>query len=518
LETGRAIGGAALFFALSAIVGYELGDDYIDRMSAREGFDLIPVRDTAKDIERPRHTVFVLIDGLRLDSAERTTFAAKLESRGQCFTTYVGLPSVSAPVYAVVSTGVEQDRTGVRNNDDHAPVRAESIWEVAREKGLRVVGRSELAWWREMFPRGFDELVLVEGDVDPLAVDTLPDLALLHPAYVDDAGHDHGAASAQYRDAVARADRGMNALLEKLDLSLDLIVVTADHGHSDSGGHGGAAPEITDVLTCYAGRGIVHRDRRGHMDSKSIAPSLAFLLGLRFPQDMRAIDDDLDSIFSLTSSASYSADYVSDRKEAVQRFRTENLRELGAWLGRAGGTWKQWYAHERMLQALRGALALILGSLALSLILRGMRPKSSVVDLVVWLLAVFAATYLLHRLLLGGFDFTCINKRAQYVNKEAMVCIAAGLFGFGAHRLLWNDPSRLLRDQTALVFAALTVEGAHIAAYGWPLGFPLPSAALYFLPFILSIFVITSSMLGLISALFAFLAKRRSEKGRLRPV
>ena len=50
----------------------------------------------------------------------------------------MGTLSVSRPVYAVLPTGLEQDRTGVRNNDDTSPCAAESLWQVARRTGLTV--------------------------------------------------------------------------------------------------------------------------------------------------------------------------------------------------------------------------------------------------------------------------------------------------------------------------------------------------------------------------------------------
>jgi hypothetical protein len=368
-----------------------------------------------------------------------------------------------------------------------------------------------------MFPRGFDQLTVLKDEEEALAIDRLAELTLLHPGYVDEAGHDYGASSNQYRGAVERADRGLVALLEKVDLDRDLVIVTSDHGHSAAGGHGGADPEITTVLTCYAGRGVQHREELGHMSSTSIAPSISLLVGLRFPKNMRASDDDLDTIFSLTSSTAYSSEYIAERRQAVQRFRAENQRELGRRLSKPAASWAEWYANRRLMQVMRGGLALVLGSLAIALLVCFMRPRSSALDLVVWLVAVFATTYIIHRLVLGGFDFTCINKRARYITKESMVCYSAGLFGFAAHRVLWHDSARLLRDQTALVLATIVVELAHVFAFGWPLGFPLPGAAVYFLPFILSIFGVTSSILGLVAVIAAVFAKRSADAHRLRP-
>src|SRR5262249_60860921 len=63
-------------------------------------------------------------------------------------------------------------------------------------------------------------------------------LVVVHNA-PDEAGHAHGAASRAYRDAAAQADRDLGEIVAALDLERDAVLVTADHGHTDAGGHGG---------------------------------------------------------------------------------------------------------------------------------------------------------------------------------------------------------------------------------------------------------------------------------------
>lgn len=71
----------------------------------------------------------------------------------------------------------------------------------------------------------------------------LRDLSRIHPSYIDHAGHDHGSASPEYEAGFLRLDRELGGLLDRLDLTRDLVL-TADHGHSATGGHGGLTPEI----------------------------------------------------------------------------------------------------------------------------------------------------------------------------------------------------------------------------------------------------------------------------------
>src|SRR6185295_16428165 len=109
-----------------------------------------------------------------------------------CRTTDVGPISVSRPVYAVLSTGLEQDRTGSRNNDETSPLAAESIWQVARREGLDVRGWSGVPWWQQLFTDGFTRYEVLAPEVDLFAAAELGDLTLLHPLYVDEIGHKRG--------------------------------------------------------------------------------------------------------------------------------------------------------------------------------------------------------------------------------------------------------------------------------------------------------------------------------------
>ena len=121
-----------------------LGGTWSDRLSHSEGYFLVPVRDEVAPSTRatlaprlPRRTVLVVFDGLGYEEATGMSALAALRARGQCLRTDVGSLSVSQPMYAVLSTGLEQDRTGVRNNEPPAStLRAESIWSVARQAGL----------------------------------------------------------------------------------------------------------------------------------------------------------------------------------------------------------------------------------------------------------------------------------------------------------------------------------------------------------------------------------------------
>ena len=247
------------FCVVSIVVGFFLGEGYIDRLPRHAGYFLVAVDDEVRVPipVRPRHSAFIVVDGLRRDAAETMRVTQELARAGQCRVSDQGSFTVSRPEYALLSTGLEVDRTGSRNNDLTAPLAAESIWQVARASGLHVSGSSHLRWFAQLFPEGFDRFAHQKSHVENVfAPETgeLLDVNVFHPLYVDETAHQHGAASPEYAAAVARVDGEIAGLLARMDLSQDLVVMTADHGHRDAGGHGGAQPEIKNVLVCFAGR------------------------------------------------------------------------------------------------------------------------------------------------------------------------------------------------------------------------------------------------------------------------
>jgi hypothetical protein len=483
--------------AVATIVAYALGTSYIGRLPHHAGFFLVSVDDrVVSPPPRPRHAAFVLIDGLGAKFGEKLEAAKRLAREGQCRVMEVGPITVSRPVYAVLSTGLEEDRTGARNNDETSPLAAESLWQVARRGGLRVSAVSGVPWWRQLFIDGFSRYDLVATDDDPFARTELADLSLIHALYVDDAGHQSGAASDDYARAVERADRELGRFLDRVDFAEDLVVLTADHGHTSYGGHGGPEPELTHVLTCFAGRGVARRAAVGPMDARSLGPALALLEGLPFPRNMRAGDDDLDVLFDIADAGAFPPDYIADRRAAVRRFRAENAVELQKWLG-AGVTasWPNLYGRERLSQSWRlAASGAALVSIFAFIVRRRRMGTKEALAFVAWAGVTIAVTLVLYRLWRGSLDFTSINARKEFLTSAGTVCAGVAALAWVVHRRIFADEGRLLRDEVTLVTLASVAGLLHLFVYGWPIGFPLPGPGALFYPFLAPIFVIAHAL------------------------
>jgi len=274
--------------------------------------------------------VLVIIDGLRLDVSEEMPFLNELRERGLALVARSQYPTYSRPNYVNILTGVPPTASGVRTNRYPGTVTLDSLMDRVRAKGLHAGFSSDndpLAglFLRPRHPDGDmgevaleDMRVLTEDEDDETALEVAERglmanlrgdfddpryapwpggfrdaaeellksddaLIVLHIAVVDVAGHGFGGASEQYREAARFADVTLDLLLGDLDLEATTLMVTADHGHTDRGGHGGLEPVVVEVPLILVGGGI---DRTASIDGvmlQDVAPTAARLLGVGAP-------------------------------------------------------------------------------------------------------------------------------------------------------------------------------------------------------------------------------------------
>ncbi|HSZ81406.1 MAG TPA: alkaline phosphatase family protein [Polyangia bacterium] len=496
----------AVLRVLAGAVAIVLAATYPRRLSTPTGFCLVTGHDDGPKgaFERPEHVVVTLADGLGADDARFTWAVRWFRAQGRCFVTQVGSPSISRPLYTVISSGVEQDRTGIRGNDETRPAAVGSVWQNARESGWHVRLVSELPWWQELFPRGFDETVYPPGATDFFGEVRPGALNLVHVLYIDHAGHHEGAGSREYVAAVRRLDRELAGLIARTDLATSLLVLTADHGHSLIGGHGGSARRVANVMTCFAGKNVQPDNALGALRAPAIGPAIALLTGVPFPPQMRAVDDDLDTVLSIARADASTRDYLADRRQTVEKFRAQNR----AWLAQATGSvgsWDELYHQRRVSQRWRGVVALAL--LAAILALTSKRLY------LLWGLATVATTVGAFWVLRGSLDLTAMNARSDFIALTTLICLALGSLSSVLFAWMRGNADDALRVQTPGVVALLGVTLAHIVVYGLDVGFPLPPPTLLFFPYFSTVALVAQSALGLATGVVIVVGERRA-RGR----
>lgn len=244
--------------------------------------------------------VLIVVDGLRVDASLRMTALNQLRRQGADFTAWTGEPSLSYPGWTLIASGAGQEVSGVTTNWFKGRVPVDHLFAAARRAGLRT-GVAGSPGWGMLFGGAPDERVLVEDPHDSRDLDdafrtssrvTVGALRLIggnlqfvlvHLPSPDILAHAFGGTSAQYTEAVRRVDAHIAAIARAVDPATGTVIVTSDHGHIDSGGHGGWEPVVKQVPLVLVGAGIRPGVRGGAVRQADVAPTVAALLGLGIP-------------------------------------------------------------------------------------------------------------------------------------------------------------------------------------------------------------------------------------------
>ena len=318
-----------------------------------------------------RRVFVVIIDGLRLDKSYELPFVDELRRRGVDTEAQSHYPSWSRPNYVSILTGVPPSASGVRTNHHSTRVELDSLMDRAKAAGLRSACATDYDVLPKLFlrkraaqgdvapreePIGADEDTPGEVDIDAMerplseAAIRAPDanfqspfddaryapwpggfseagaevaqgdaqLVVLLIGAVDSAGHAHGGASPDYRTAAEIADHALARALGRVDLSQDTIIVTADHGHTNRGGHGGVEPEVLTVPLVLAGAGIKPGATADDAHLIDIAPTVATLLGI--PAPGHGLGHTLTELLAFPDPASITARrHADDQRLATNR-------------------------------------------------------------------------------------------------------------------------------------------------------------------------------------------------------
>jgi hypothetical protein len=248
-----------------------------------------------------RRLVFVLIDGERFDTSLNPQIMPtlnKLRLMGATAVMHSQAPSFSQTSYTVLLTGAwPYLNDGPAFNQDYA-----DIWNFSQDNLFRAADRSGLTtaisgyyWFEKLVPQDTVTNNFYTSGEDRVADDEVVEAALpwlqnekdqfilIHLDQVDYAGHHKGGPKSQaWIDASARVDNLLNSIVNSLDLSQDAIIICSDHGHVNSGGHGGADPVALTEPFILAGAGI-KPGKYADINQVDIAPTLAALLGTNIP-------------------------------------------------------------------------------------------------------------------------------------------------------------------------------------------------------------------------------------------
>ena len=231
------------------------------------------------------------------------------------------LPSMSGPCYASIHTGVTPQEHGILLNEKRFRIDMPDIFsEIARAGGKS--GAVTHSYWSEFFNRyPFDPVMDLEydepdgpihhgrfhtmsgydhdnqmtpSDVDlfgtltMLAARHAIDYGILHTCTLDSMGHRFGHDNVTMDVACATADAMLAAFLPQwLEMGYE-VIVTADHGQTDRGHHGGHEDLQQEFALYYFGKGKSVRDAGHLLHQTQLAPTILTRSGAEIPGTMKA--------------------------------------------------------------------------------------------------------------------------------------------------------------------------------------------------------------------------------------
>ncbi|GAA1960215.1 alkaline phosphatase family protein [Agromyces allii] len=257
----------------------------------------------AADGSRTAKTLVVGIDGASFDFLEAAEMPNLDSLRSAGLTAASNLyaqpmaGTVSGAGWSTIATGVWPDKHRVPDNNFSNPNYGEypdyltRIETAKPERSTLVIG----TWGPipgTIFGPKVDQRIAGGNDVGTTArtVAALstgnPDDVFVHLDEVDGAGHSVGTNGAAYGAALKRADAQLGEILAAVEARPTraaedwTIIVTADHGHTPTGGHGGSSPAERKVFVIAAGPGIAAGSVRDDVKISDIAPTVLAAAGI----------------------------------------------------------------------------------------------------------------------------------------------------------------------------------------------------------------------------------------------
>ena len=244
--------------------------------------------DNVKNVT-PR-TIFVIVDGLRDDAASRSFgFLEGLvdSGAGSRWSAEAVLPSVSRPAYESLLTGTIPARHGITSNEVVRRSQMISLWDIARQSGLSTAAvayyffselyvRTPYDILRDRVTDNEDQTLISHGrfyhdedmpdaevlcEADGVRRRTDPHFLLIHLNHTDVVGHRYGGASREYTAYLHQLDAWLARFIPGWLQEGYTVVISADHGMSAAGQHGGTESDQRQVPIYIWGNELISPGR-----------------------------------------------------------------------------------------------------------------------------------------------------------------------------------------------------------------------------------------------------------------
>lgn len=209
-------------------------------------------------------------------------------------------PTLSGPGWSTIITGVWPDKHNVKDNNFTGQKFAQYPDFLTRiETAKPSLSTYAVSSWAPLTDTVFSSKVDTRVSTPSAEYDTGttsravarlrdadPDAVFVQLDNVDHAGHSYGAAGQQYLDAIHGVDTQVGQLVAAVKGRASypnedwLIMITADHGHTDAGGHGGSSRPERQTFMIATGAGTAPGSVRHDIKMPDVAASALAHLGI----------------------------------------------------------------------------------------------------------------------------------------------------------------------------------------------------------------------------------------------
>ena len=258
--------------------------------------------------------VLIVIDALRYDTAcTHMGFMQHLVERGAAarYEVRSEVPSLSRPLYETILTGTPPIIHGVTSNAAVRLSNQTSLFHLAQESG-KTTAAAAYYWVSELYNSApfnhFADRIQLDTDhpienglfyfedhypdshlfaeAAWLMAEKQPDFLYIHPMNVDDDGHKFTADSKEYRNRVLAVDGILSLFIPNcLEQGYD-VIVTADHGMTSDGNHGGNTIEDRHVPMFVLSKQVKPGIKEGIVSQLQVAPLVCQLLEIEPSEEM----------------------------------------------------------------------------------------------------------------------------------------------------------------------------------------------------------------------------------------
>ena len=269
-------------YSWNAVVNYESAYARLDIPPAMTGSSVAST------------TILVVVDGLSETASRRMDGLNRLRQYGTDLTLTAPQPSLSYPNWTTILSGAPPAVSGVTTNWFSGRVPVETLLDTAARAGVPYIvvapedfgelygAERATASFLTSYPTTYFASTELVEEATALVRRVRPRLAIIHLPDVDNAGHHYGAGSEEYADVVRQVDADIAKLVEAVQSEGTAFAIVADHGHIDSGGHGGWEESVVDVPGVFFGEGLPLG--QGDALLEDVAPTVALIAGVPSPR------------------------------------------------------------------------------------------------------------------------------------------------------------------------------------------------------------------------------------------